>query len=274
MNRFIWHGLIGAACLLSLLAGPLPAADLSKIDRTTAKEPVYKSGAAKYCLLVFGPEAATRVRLALDGDTLYVDRNGNGDLTDEGERVAAKADRYPDEKWRTFEVGDLRDGKLLHKNVTVQVARWSDLYGPTDRIDPDVRQLIASDPEVQCLMIVIDLEMPPWHGIGVGKRVIWYMGGSDHQGALKLGKKPHEASIVHFGGPWQIVLREKDLVMERDGWLRAHVGTPGLGAGTMAYVGYEGVVPEGSHPTVEVLYPPAKAGEPPIRERYELKERC
>jgi hypothetical protein len=62
------------------------AADLSKIDRTIKKEPKYK-GKPKYCLSVFGPEAKTCVWLVLDGDVLYVDRNGNGDLTEEDERV-------------------------------------------------------------------------------------------------------------------------------------------------------------------------------------------
>ena len=31
------------------------------------------------------PEAQTRVWIVQDGDTLYVDRNGNGDLTEPGE---------------------------------------------------------------------------------------------------------------------------------------------------------------------------------------------
>src|SRR5262249_17986366 len=44
-------------------------------------------GKPAYCLLVFGLEAKTRVWLVLDGDTLYVDRNGNGDLTEEGKPV-------------------------------------------------------------------------------------------------------------------------------------------------------------------------------------------
>src|SRR5262249_33608756 len=46
------------------------AADLSKIDRTIGKEPVYQSK-PDYCLLVFGPEAKTRVWLILDGSTIY-----------------------------------------------------------------------------------------------------------------------------------------------------------------------------------------------------------
>ena len=54
--------------------------DLTKVDRTIAKEPAYKTK-PRYCLLVFGPEPKIRVWLVLDGDVLYVDRNGNGDLT-------------------------------------------------------------------------------------------------------------------------------------------------------------------------------------------------
>src|SRR4051812_38033338 len=52
------------------------AQDLGKIDRTIKKEPAY-AGKPKYCLLVFGPEAKTRVWLIIDGDTLYVDREGD-----------------------------------------------------------------------------------------------------------------------------------------------------------------------------------------------------
>src|SRR5439155_8913144 len=120
-ERLMRHVTILSFWVVSLLAGPLFAVDLAKIDRTILKEPAYKSKSVKYCLLVFGPEAKTRVWLVLDGDTLYVDRNGNGDLTEEGERVAAKSDRFRREGDMTFEVGDLRDGKLLHKNFNVQV---------------------------------------------------------------------------------------------------------------------------------------------------------
>src|SRR5262245_16708877 len=60
------------------------ATDLTKIDRTIAKEPTYKTK-PKYGLLVFGPEAKAHVWLVLDGDVLYVDKNGNGDLTEKDE---------------------------------------------------------------------------------------------------------------------------------------------------------------------------------------------
>src|SRR5262245_12904375 len=63
-------------------------ADLTKIDRTIGKEPVYKHK-PKYCLVAFGPEAKTRVWVVQDGDVLYIDRNGNGDLTEKDELLRA-----------------------------------------------------------------------------------------------------------------------------------------------------------------------------------------
>src|SRR5215470_8211301 len=85
-SRPLWPAL----AWLALGMAPASAADLTKIDRTIAKEPAYQSTSPKYCLLVFGPEAKTRVWLVLDGGVLYVDRNGNGDLTEEGERIVGQ----------------------------------------------------------------------------------------------------------------------------------------------------------------------------------------
>jgi hypothetical protein len=66
--------------------------DLTKVDRVIAKEPKYQSQ-PRYALLVFGPKADIRAWLVMDGeDVLYVDRNGNGDLTEEGERVGVDAE--------------------------------------------------------------------------------------------------------------------------------------------------------------------------------------
>ncbi len=70
-----------------LAAGSGVDADLSKIERRIGKEPAYPA-APKYCLLVFGPSAEARVWLVTAGDHLYLDRNGNGDLTDPGDKVS------------------------------------------------------------------------------------------------------------------------------------------------------------------------------------------
>src|SRR5262249_9034145 len=52
--------------------------------------PAFQARKQKYCLITFGPQAALRVWFILDGDRLFVDRNANGDLTDEGECIPGK----------------------------------------------------------------------------------------------------------------------------------------------------------------------------------------
>ncbi|GEM_PF-2535105 len=64
--------------------------DLTKIERKILEEPIYLTGQPKYCLLVFGSEAKTRVWLVHDGDILYVDRNGNRELGEAGEWFVRK----------------------------------------------------------------------------------------------------------------------------------------------------------------------------------------
>ena len=85
-----FRGWMLAACGFLVVGMPATAADLGKIDRRLAREPSYM-GKPGYCLLVFGADAKTRVWLVKDGDTLYLDRNGNGDLTEDGKRLDGKA---------------------------------------------------------------------------------------------------------------------------------------------------------------------------------------
>src|SRR5262249_28305053 len=101
-RRYPWTTM----ALLVLLPLGVRAADPSKIDRTLGKEPAYRAK-PKYCLAVFGPEARTRVWLVLDGDVLYADRNGDGDLTAKDKRISKKY--VPEEG---FQVGTIapRDG--------------------------------------------------------------------------------------------------------------------------------------------------------------------
>src|SRR5690242_7531736 len=108
-----------ALAVLSLLLAPLaPAADdLAAARRRPVREPAYESGSPRYCLLVFGPEAATRVWLVVDGKYLYADRNGNGDLTDPGDRKRALT--WGASAGAHFEFGGLTrlGGKKVHLTV-------------------------------------------------------------------------------------------------------------------------------------------------------------
>jgi hypothetical protein len=261
--------LLGLGALAA--TGPAAAADLSKIDRHIAREPAYRSKAPRYCLLAFGPEAKTRVWLVQDGDTLYVDRNGNGDLTEEGEKVLAEKQEGAEEGVYTFKVGELRDGPRLHKEVLVVVSKVDHLA----KEDAFVKALLAKNPTARGYAVLAEVDSPGWKGTGVGGRVQQRASFTDANGALQFAEKPQEAPIVHFGGPWQVALfGAHQLMIGRQTDVFLGVGTAGVGPGSTTWIDYAGVIPEDAHPTLEITFPGKQAGDPPVRERYELKQRC
>jgi hypothetical protein len=81
MIRIITVTAIILCChLLSAADLPRSPIDLKSIPRTIKVEPACKSDSPRYCLAVFGDQAAHRVWLVHDGDQLFVDRNGDGEL--------------------------------------------------------------------------------------------------------------------------------------------------------------------------------------------------
>ena len=78
--------------LVSLLLG-LASSDAPSNEECRAEAlrglrtlPEFTAPFQSYALLVFGDREPTYRWLILDGDTLYVDLNANGDLTESGER--------------------------------------------------------------------------------------------------------------------------------------------------------------------------------------------
>ena len=267
MNR---SRLLAALAGATLFAVPLSAADLAQIDRRIAREPAYKSK-PKYCLLVFGPEATTRVWLVLDGDTLYVDRNGNGDLTEEGEKVADETHTGSEEGGYYFEAGEVRAEGRTHKRLSVHVSKLGGLAAR----DGVAKEFLAKNPGARGYAIAVEMEMPGRRGEAPGGRVPQVAPGVDVNGVLQFADRPQDAPVVHFGGPWQVTLYGRQrLARGRDTDLFVGVGTPGVGPGTTAYLTHGGVIPENAYPTLEVTYPPGGPGEAPARQRYELKQRC
>jgi hypothetical protein len=243
------------------------AVDLTKIERRITREPAYQSK-PKYCLLVLGPEAKKRVWLVQDGATLYVDRNGNGDLTETGEKVAAKKNENADNRDYTFAAGELHEGGRRHLNLFVSV---SDL----NRAFPEAKALLERDAQARHYNIQLEVEMPGHQGLGAGGRLQQGAAGQDGNGYLQFADRPQDAPIVHFGGPWTMGLyRPTTLWLDRTNEPDLVFGTPGLGAGSFAFVGYEGVVPDNVAPRIEIAFPSRKRGEPPIIESYYLEERC
>ena len=279
---------------IALGSGPALAVDLAKIDRTIRKEPAYRSKSPQYCLLVFGPKAETRVWLVLDlvsepweadgaKNALYVDRNGNGDLTDPGARVACTMCKRPGpltsfcpEPGVTyvpqFKVGAVveRDGKTRHADLTLEVDSYVQDYRPCSL------SLKVKGTEVQSA------------------------GGS----LLRFADRPQDAPIIHFNGPLTIRLQmdtgvlfvpisydkdgpkrrrwydehppkyeERKLIRGETSALYAQLGTPGLGRGT--FVAFSaGAVPEDAHPVAEIAFPTNDSKKPPIISRVVLRQRC
>lgn len=200
-----WSRVLLMCCVvcspLPAIAGDREAVDLKKIDRSVAKEPEY-SKSPRYCLLVFGPKAETRVWLVMDGKTLYVDRNGNGDLTEADEAVANE-ERYSYSY--DFPVGTItsQTGRTYQN---LRVSRTSSSYSVWG-------------------------EVP-----GKGTQRV----GLSQVGHLRFSTTAQNAPIVHFDGPLSITQYSDKRVISRNGAagnsraqaLRIMVGTPGLGEGT------------------------------------------
>lgn len=261
---------VSVLLLLAVVSSSSFAMELTKLDRSTRQEPAYRSKTPKYCLLVFGPEAGTRVWMVLDGDRLFVDRNGNGDLTDDGGPIAALEGAGQLEE-KVYELGEIHEGTLTHKNLSLRVRKIDYLASAFDA----VKQWLAKSPGTKGYLLSAEIEMPGWKGDGSGGRVRQYAGFLDPSGVLAFADCPQEAPILPFRGPWQISLREHTpLTIGRTNELVLRIGTQGLGAGTAISVAYNGVIPEDRYPHVEITYPPKAPGAKPVTQLYQFKERC
>jgi hypothetical protein len=209
---------------LVLWAAPVGGGDLRKIDRTIAKEPAYQ-GRPKYCLLVLGPEARTHVWLVLDGDTLYVDRSGNGDLTATGKRFVLALDEYDRKRGkRVWKVGDVEapGGKVRYTGLRVS------------EISEAASQVTG---------------LGAGYGVAVkvpmaGHRVLQAAGGlvyPHHGFRLQFAARAQDAPIIHFGGPLRMILLQPErlsagMKVGVHYEIEARVGTPGLGKDTAALI--------------------------------------
>ena len=205
---------LAAGGALNLLAAD--GRDLQSIDRTIAKEPAYQTTQPKYCLAVFGTNAQTRVWLVLDGDTLFIDRNGNLDLTEAGEKV--KGQPHAQRPTET----NFDAGTITAKGVS-----------------PNTRMEVLVVPDL--IFVYCHTERQPWQRAVV-----------DSAGYLAFGNKPQTAPVLHFQGPLTIGLRF-DQQFKRHSQpenLDIMVGTPGLGIGSFVRFGHE-TVSKDIRPVVE-----------------------
>jgi hypothetical protein len=220
---------LAALACLACTAWPAFAqtVDLTKIERTLRKEPAYQSKKPKYCLLVFGPEAKTRVWLVLDGKVLYVDRAGAGDLTGDDSQVADSGVRFP-----KFAIGVITDadGKTEYSGLTLSFPKKTEdasitLFAPLGKEEYELYAGIANGEE------------------------------------LRFADCAQDAPIIHFNGPLTMRVGTGQKPLTRGaklGEIHAFLGSVGLGKGTFARTSAPVKAGEEKPPTRELPSPAAR----------------
>jgi hypothetical protein len=231
---------ISALLVTSALALSAQGADLTKVERTIAKEPAYKTK-PKYGLLVFGPEAKARVWLVLDGDVLYVDRNGNGDLTEKGERVKQVPSNFSVDETNGFAIGELSlpDDSFPKNSSGLWAYRYRGHGAATDS-----------------LRLRITINQKTWFGT-----------------FQELADQAKDAPILHFNfnGPLTFVcLDPPTFVPGKMTKLVIHIGTPGLGEKTCVWQSPGPIVGGQVGLVAEIEYPNKNPGGKPIFARHIL----
>lgn len=95
--------------------------------------------------------------------------------------------------------------------------------------------------------------------------------------SLAMAESPRDARVVHFGSP--VVTAQPSFTMQSSADVnrrveyRVQVGTPGVGVGTFAAYGSEGLA-EGVAPVAEFEFDPVAPGDAPKKVVLPLTERC
>jgi hypothetical protein len=262
-------------CLLALAVlaanySGAAAADLDKIERRIAREPAYKTK-PKYCLLVFGAQAKSRVWLVQDGDTLYVDRNANGDLTEKDNRVVIKT---AGDNYRSFEAGDIHDGALTHSGLSVtQMKVTRESVGN----EQEFQRISKNNSELWTwwVRVTAERDVAADEKATLPKKIGYVING-DGLGYLLFADRPQDAPIIHLNGPWSIGLQDikQQLIAGHKTMLQIGIGTQGVGPGTFAFVLYPNTIPNDAYPRAEITFPAGRSGDKPVQLKLELKQRC
>jgi len=206
---------------------------------------------------------------------MYLDRNGNGDLTEPGNRVDARFSRhYPNTprpelaENREFYVDSRRRNAEEPPKDTILTClpsvSWFVIYQEVfrdDYIPKDEREQLALDYfRARPVRVAVFLDHRRY----------------EQDGYATFADRPQEAPIIHFDGPLTLCVDEAkfgplELRRGETTELYAKLTTPGLQATTVMQ---SDGPPDSAHPIVEIDWPASESGDPPLHSRVELRERC
>jgi hypothetical protein len=242
---------------------------LAKIQRTPPTTPTLTSDAPLFILAVFGQEAQRRAWFIVDGTTLYVDRNGDGEMfaTDESMPLQALADEGPWTASRESATFSLLPTSVSPAYAGVRLV----LHGINLEWKCDQDNLLD-------LMSAARTRESP--------HLIWLYVDSTprRQFAVTVGgQSPGAAPVLHFDGPRTLGVAGLETKLTSLRLRRGHtlskptelqiaVGTPGLGRGSWVTDRY-GAIPRETTPHVRIEF--LGTGTQPLAEmRLPVPHRC
>jgi len=218
---------------------------LESVERTIGREPKY-SGTPRYALMVLGADAKTKVWMVEDGDVLYVDKNANGDLTDDGPPISQSDVR----EWDSGE-GTSRDCNYLLEAIT-----------PADgakHTDFNLRRWKYGKAELSYgLSLSLDGKVPMYAG--------WF--------GTFWAAKPADVPKLHFGGrliPAKLSGKQFILGSTPEQLDTAFI-KDGSGKGARSYLSID-AMPKDVVPEVHIDWPVSPSAAP-VRTVERLTERC
>ncbi|MEM9657886.1 MAG: hypothetical protein AAF961_05940, partial [Planctomycetota bacterium] len=262
------------ACLLLMASSGFAeeqGLELTTMDRTIKREPQYENQ-PRYALFVFGPQGGHRSWFVVDGDRVaYIDRNGNGDLTDPEDRVVFDAEASEQLKFgnagvfagmHRFPLGEIHGVELNF-----------DLWVRTPDFEPT-----EETPYPEHLK---KLDAHRWVN---GSLMRSAADGSQSQNPLLLTPEPATAQISRFGGPVTAGLKWGDR-QRLETWPKrfvfdVHLGHQNLSATDSDEDGFRmtrfttAEVPESVIPIAHFTFDSDQADAPQVTQTVRLDQRC
>jgi hypothetical protein len=243
MPRLLF-GIATALCCAVPFADQAPASTnvVSHSDRTIIKEPTYQS-TPKYSLLTLGNSGEVKVWMVEDGKRLFVDKNANGDMTDDGPPIEPSNARKLDADRWDFEyllAAITPSNGSQHTNFVLR--RWN--YGEKE--------------DSYGLSLSVNGEMPMYAG--------WF--------GTFWSTNREAAPVMHFGGPLTPkLLRRKDFTIgETQQRLSLCFLNPGSGTGAESRLSID-ALPRFVVPKLNIEWPTA-GGSAALRTSHQLIQRC
>jgi hypothetical protein len=215
---------------------------VSRYDRSILKEPTYQS-TPRYCLITLGDASEVKVWMVEDGKRLFVDKNANGDLTDDGPPIEPTSPRgIGGNRWDFEYVLDAITPANGPRSTNFVLHRWN-----------------YNDPEDQYgLSLNANSRMPMYAG--------WF--------GTFWSTNRETAPVIHFGGPFKpTLLRRKNFPIGEKGE-RLSIGFfhAGSDKGAESRLSID-ALPQFVVLQLKIEWPTANGGTP-LAKTYPLTSRC